>query len=623
MLTVKNQNLIDQAILENAYGISYEKTFNELWGASFSLPLNDPKNAYCNSLHFIEIVDEDEYIGLFRIIPKKTLKNESTKEVTYQLEHVLATLLDKSIFGYKQTTNLSTRDNLQMLIDQQVVKHWKLGRVDFTRYFSYKWENANVLSAIFSIPEVFDVDYQWTWDTQSYPWVLNLVEVETDVTCEIRERYNLIGLEVEENPMGIYNRIYPRGYGEGDNQLTIKSVNNGIPYVEDTESIAQYGLREYIWADTRFEDPKSLMASAKGLLKEWKKPKVSWKTTVAELVRITGLSKDKFRMGKVVRINVDDFPVTDLRIMKESKSDVTGQPWDVALTLGDLDDDLGTTQTDLERRQQINELYAQGATNISNYSYNDNADSENPAEILVYFPEEIVRLNKAILSYKTEKFRNYGRTTKGGGAVVQSSTTQGGGANIQSSTTQSGGATVQSTNSNGKHRHKMFRFVTNTESSEPPGDFLNYVGVSDSDGSSASGFFAPGVETDLYTEEAAGEHSHQVPIPAHSHGFTVSIPNHVHGFSINIPSHTHELQFGIYKLDQMPTKVAIIIDGNKVPIESLNGDNLDIIPYLSKDGSGKVNRGWHTIAITPNDLGRINAQIYTQFFIQSRGQGDY
>jgi hypothetical protein len=65
------------------------------------------------------------------------------------------------------------------------------------------------------------------------------------------------------------------------------------------------------------------------------------------------------------------------------------------------------------------------------------------------------------------------------------------------------------------------------------------------------------------------------------------------------------------------------VDGNTVPFTDVSGDNIDLIPYLSKDGEGKLNRGWHTIIITPDDLGRINAQIYSQVFIQSRGGGSY
>ena len=620
MIKVFNKDLQPTGVLENAYGLQYEKTFNEIWGASFSMPLNDAKNKYCNPLYYIEIMDEEEYIGLFRIIPKSTVKNESTKEVNYTLEHVLATLLDKSIFRYKQTTNISTRENLQMLIDRQAVKHWKLGQVDFNRYFSYKWENANLLSAIFSIPQVFDVEYQWTWDTTSYPWTLNLVAPETEPSCEIREKYNLIGLQVEEDPMGIYNRIYPLGYGEGDNQLTIKKVNNGVPYVEDTASIAEHGLREYIWADTRFEDPNSLMASAKALLKDWKSSKVSWQLTAAELSRITGLSKDKFKEGKVVRINVEDFPVTDLRIKKESKSDVTGQSWNVSLELGNLKGDLATTQTDIERRQQINELYAQGATNISNYSYNDNADDKNPAEILVYFPDEIVRLNKAILSYKTEEFRAYERANKGGGATVTTTSTDGG----VSKSTESGGGSVQTSLSGGgsvqattTKTFAQLNLQTGVPTNAISGDettegYPNY-------GYHLHELQIQGDYFDHSHEVPIPSHTHAVPIPAHSHEF--STPNHSHNF--NLPNHTHEIEFGIFKLDKKPSKVTIKIDGNTVPTTALNGDNIDIIPYLSKDSSGKVNRGWHTIQVTPDDLGRINAQIYTQFFLQSRGEGEY
>jgi phage minor structural protein len=61
--------------------------------------------------------------------------------------------------------------------------------------------------------------------------VLNLEIPDSDPTCEIREGKNLRGLTLIEDPMGIYNRIYPLGYGEGDNQLTIESVNGGVPFL--------------------------------------------------------------------------------------------------------------------------------------------------------------------------------------------------------------------------------------------------------------------------------------------------------------------------------------------------------------------------------------------------------
>lgn len=631
LIRILNQKLQPVAILENAFSIGYEKTFNQLWSASFSLPLNDPKNAECKVLNYVEIFDDDEeYIGLFRITPKNTVKNESTQTVSYTCEHVLATLLDKSIFKYVQRDNWTTSAILAFLLNMQHTKHWKLGSVGFTRYFSYKWENDNLLSALFSVPKPFDVQYQWTWDTQTYPWTINLVAPESAVTCEIRERKNLVGLEIEENPLGIFNRIYPLGYGEGDNQLTIESVNSGIPYIEDTDSVTEYGVREYIWADKRFEDAATLKASTVALLKKWKEPIISWKLSAADLSKITGEEIDKLRMGRIVRLNVEGLPQVDLRIMKESKSDITGNPGNIQLEVGNLTGDLATTQADLERRQQINELYAQGATNIDSHDYCDNADQNNPATIRFYLPEEMVRVNKCDLTFETDEFRTYGRATQGGGAT--STTTSGGGGTTATSSsgggistsTASGGGTTQTSSGGGNHTHKMFTAVGFRENSAPNTSVVleaaNGHTILVNDGTSA------GLE--YYTQGSSGNHNHSVSVPSHTHNFNVpnhshnvTIPNHTHDFTL--PNHTHEIQHGIYKLNDIPSKVVIKVDGVTLPITSNSGENINLIPYLKTDSEGKVVRGWHTVEIVPNGLGRITAQIIIQFFIQSRGGGNF
>lgn len=633
MIKILNQNRRYVAYLENAFNIGYEKTFNQIWGASFSLPLNDPKNEECKALYYVEVYDTDEYIGLFRIIPKRTVKNESTETATYQCEHVLATLLDSSLFQYHETYNITTRENLQYLIDQQKQKHWALGTVDFTRYFGYKWENENLLSALFSVPKPFDVQYQWTWDTKSYPWTLNLVAPETAVTCEIREKKNLIGLELEENPMGVFNRIYPLGYGEGINQLNIAAINGGKPYVEDAESIAKYGgVKEYIWVDKRFEDANTLKASAEALLREWKEPIASWRLSAADLSSITGEDIDKLRMGRIVRISLDDYPTTDLRIMKESKSDIKGDPGNIQLEVGNVNADLGTTQADLQRRQQINELYAQGATNILFITYNDNADPDHPIEMKFYLPEEFVKLNKLLLSFVTDKFRAYERAIGGGGSIVKSTSSGGGSQQTSSSgggvatSTESGGGSSQ-TSSAGGGTSSTTSEKTFVQLNVMTGVPENVIG-SDNYGNHLHEVQIPGSAFSHSHTFTIGAHTHTVTVPPHSHNFTipnhshtVTIPAHTH--DITLPDHTHAIQFGIFKLDNVPTKVTIKVDGNKVPYTATNGDNIDLIPYLSNDGEGKVNRGWHTVTMTPNDLGRINAQIYTQFFIQSRGGGNF
>ncbi|PEL13794.1 phage tail spike protein [Bacillus sp. AFS017336] len=595
MIKILNKSLKTIARLENAYSISYEKTFNQLWTADFSLPFDDPKRKHCESLNYVEVEDDGKYIGLFRIIPSLTQKNESNNSVTYQMEHVLATLLDDVLFQYNQLSGYSTKQALVQLINNQTTKHWQIGQVDFARGFDYSWENENLLSAIFSIPTPFDVSYQWTWDTTYYPWTLNLVEPESTVTCEIRQGKNLRGIEIEEDPTVIFNRIYGLGNGEGVNQLTFTKINNNLPYVEDASSIAKYGLRSYIFVDKRFEDAESLLSTCNGLLESWKLPKLTIRGSAADISKITGSRIDELNMGKIVRLVHSELGVIEQRILKESKNDMTGNPGDIQLEIANLTDDISTSTTDLERRQQINELYSQGATNIDSHNYTDNCDQDNPAVIRFYMPDDLVNVNELKLYYETDNFRTYGKATKGGGATTQTTASGGG----SSTTTSSGGGTTSTTSTQTFAQLNIMTGVPeNAVGSTNYGNHLHEVQI-------------PG---------SPFTHDHNITIPNHSH--SVTIPNHSH--ELTIPNHTHDIQHGIYKLPDIPTNVVVKVDGNTVPITDISGSDINLIPYLSKDSDGKINRGqWHEVSISPNSLGRINANIISRLFIQSRVGGTY
>lgn len=183
---IKTLNLARQytAVLENAYKVSYEHEENQIWISSFCLPLNDPKLEKVKQMEYIEITDEEEYIGLYRIMPSNTTFNESAQEVTFNCVHVLSTLMDSVIDGLLQIDNNTTREVILWVLSLQNNKDWVLGQCDFTRRFSYSWENENGLAdAIFSIPTPFSEPYRFTWDTQSYPWTLNLVRPSDVPVC--------------------------------------------------------------------------------------------------------------------------------------------------------------------------------------------------------------------------------------------------------------------------------------------------------------------------------------------------------------------------------------------------------------------------------------------------------
>jgi phage minor structural protein len=630
MIKILNQSRQYIAILENAYGVSYEKRLNEIASASFTLPINDLKNAECQPLNFVEIIDEltGEYIGLFRIVPALTKKDESVNEIKYECDHVISTLLDSVLFKYNQTTGLTTRETIEFLLDKQTVKHWRLGQCDFTRYFSYSWENENgLLGALFSVPEPFDVPFEWTYDTRTYPWTLNLVAPSSAVTCEIRYGKNERAIERTVDPTNIVNRIYALGFGEGVNQLTIESVNGGVPYLEDATSIAKYGLCSYVWVDRRFEKADSLKANAQALLNQWKSPKVSYRVTAVDLSVLTGVDIDKLRVGRIVQIVDPDLGKIEARIIAESKDDIVGAPGDITLEIGNKTEDIGTTQSDLERRQQINELYSQGATNIDSHDFADNADPSNPAVIRFYLPEDLVNINSLDLTFECTNFRAYSKaaistststktTTSGGGSTVTSNS--GGGTTVTSS---SGGGTTVSSSAGGATTATSSSYI---EAHLVSGVPENSVG-STNYGNHLHTTVVPGHDHSV----TIGDHVHSISIGSHTH--SVSVGNHVHtvdisphSHSLDIPGHGHDLEYGIYRDSILPTQTIVKVDGVTVPFTATNGENINLIPYIAKEANGSVKRGeWHTVEITPNKLARINAQVVSRLFIQSRTGGNY
>ncbi|MFB8586489.1 phage tail spike protein [Enterococcus thailandicus] len=677
MLRAMNINRQTTAYLENAFNVSYEKQTNAIWSASFCLPLDDPKVDKVQQLGYVEFVDSDnEYIGLFRVMPTETAISVENNRVKFSCFHVLSTLMDSVMFRYHEISpNTKTVDVLNYLLSLQKVAHWKLGKCEFTRYFQYSWENENgLIDAIWSIPQPFDEEYMWTFDTKTYPWTLNLVKPPMEATARVWEGHNLKGFIVESNPNQLINRIYPLGQGEGINQLNIAKVNPTKKYyVEDSSSIAKYGLIEYVWSDRRFTDANSLFSSTKALLNKWKLPIVSWSIDAVDLIKAISQKPnqkipkiDELRLNKVIQVKTKKFGTLNLRILKESKTDVFGNPQDLQLSVGYVPSDLGTTQADNERNIQINQLYSQGATNILNYDKADNCDPSYPVKFKFYIDDDVVKINTCELTFDTSAFRAYSKAIEGGGAVVTStkaggaivkatggggsivkstssggytaSSTQSGGASVQSNTSESGGGSTQTSSANGSHRHRMF---SPTDGSGPI-QTTRYQAY----GSSLLEF--QGANNDIYTAEAADNHSHNVHIPAHTHRVSINIPAHSHNFTvpnhtheitlpdhtheinlpshtheITLPNHTHEIEYGIYEARERASQVKITVDGNAISGTETSKERFNLVPYLQKNEDGTIQKGWHEIVMTPNNLARIEAQVTLRVFIKSQLGGEF
>lgn len=627
-----NGNMV--AVLHNAYNISYKKIKNGLWTCSFKLPLDDSKSALVMPKHHIALYDHDQYVGRFIVNPKRTSKNETAREISFECEHVLALLHNDILFRYHQLSNYTTTDVLEYLLDIQEVAHWQLGTVDFTRYFHYSWENEDsLLNAIMSVPKPFDVSYMWTWDDTTYPYTLNLVEPSDELKDVIVAGKNLKGIEIVEDPSTLVTRIYGLGAGEGVNQVDITKVNAGLPYLRNAASEAQYGVHKYIFADNRFEDANSLKATMQALLDKYKEPIKTCSVDAIDYYLKEYYDLGRYTVGDLLGVfDLDTSTNTEMRVEVYGKSDIYGAPDDLTLELGNKIGDIGMTISDLQKKQLVNEVYSQGATNIDSRDFVGECDENYPAIIRFHIPDDVVNINSMLLTFETLKYRAYSKAIKGGGAEVISSTSDAGGAVASRSQSSAGGGAVASTSKTsaggGNHRHLMFDWIDQPGGS-PSLPLNGYLAASNLGGDAAYRIVEMYSEAgDLYTAGASGDHSHTFEIPAieeHTHEFTIpAIDAHSHEFEVNIPEHTHAMEHGIFEYANLPSTVSITVDGNAVPGTALSGENIDLIPYLMKDTDGKIARGrFAEIVLTPNDLARINATVTSRLFIQSRIGGKY
>ena len=421
------------AVLENAFSIIETQELNKIYSLKFSLPATDPKVSFCQPLFYARYGDTGQ---LYRII-KSTSDENTTSTITYECEHVIATLIDNVMFGsHSYGGGSDTTDKvITWILNQQAETNWRLGACDFARRFEYAWEQENLLSALYSVPKEFTAAYKWTFDTTTNPWTVNLQAINTSDHPEfyIRAKRNLLSQGVTQSNTEICTRIYALGYGEGVNQLTIEDaqvnratgeadeVNGtkyGKTYIDAPASvIAQYGRIERVLIDRRYENATSLYSYAKTMLDNLQVPAYSRSFNVVDLYPITSTDIDNAEVGKIVRLTGDDSIAYITKTVRQ-----LDDPGNLQIELSTKATDVASTIADLADRVRIESVYAQGATQLYQHSKDANATKDKGMIMSLYFPEEMRQINKVLLHLKLGPFRSYSSTTSSNGGFDQTYT---------------------------------------------------------------------------------------------------------------------------------------------------------------------------------------------------------
>ena len=619
-LEIYDMNRVPVCMLQNAFDIQEQQSLNALWYLDFKLPATDAKNEFCNAYWYARFNDGE----LYRMFPNGYNDAFDLPYYSYHCEHVLATLLNKvmpgivTMGGYYQPTP----DVLRAILAKQDIQDWVLGECDFSRRFEYGFEKENLLAALFSVPQCFDEDYIWTFETKGYPWVLNLKRLNKNAepVLNVRYGYNRLSYNRQPDYTNHVTKLYAYGSGEGVNQLNIKKFTNGLGYIlADKEHIEKYGIRESIWVDRRYENEETLYAAAQSMLSELCDPITSYSCGFIGDVKI----------GEVV--NIIDYE--QAYVVK--KIITYGDIDDIQYELSNKQPTLASTIADLANRQRIETTYSQGATNIYSISFVDNADANNGLDCDFYMPRSMRFVNKVVAKIKYDSFRAYSGTTEQGGST---SSTSAAGGQISSTSESGGGGTSAAGGGQSKTSAAGGKSTESTNQFDLASDTGTYGIIS------LTGYSGLTSTTSGHSHKVPDHmhrirvtnfaHKHSVTIPSHRHSFEIDdhvheLPVHTHSFSLpahshtfELPSHKHDIEPGIHRYGN-PTQVELKVNGNSKGFFEDRSFEVDITEWLAND-DGMISRGsFQTLSVVPNDIAHISVSLTVIGFIQSLEGGNY
>ena len=234
--------------VDYALKTGYEIKHNDLSTASLEVACEDPvvQNILVPA-SFVRIWDGEEDLGFFRFAAIPRDEHAPQGVCTYSLQSAECTLLDDLLEGWHEIggTGISTRDVLEYILARQSGKgmRWVLGDCDFNDYYQYNFQDVTLLEAIMSLGETLLEEYEFVFDSTSVPWTMHLRRLESEAMCSLVYRRNMTRFRRSVDGR-VVTRLYGRGYGEGDNQLTIAAVNGGKDYVDaDAGTMDKYGIR--------------------------------------------------------------------------------------------------------------------------------------------------------------------------------------------------------------------------------------------------------------------------------------------------------------------------------------------------------------------------------------------
>ncbi|RAN74598.1 phage tail spike protein [Bacillus sp. SRB_331] len=195
---------------------------------------------------------------------------------------------------------------------------WKRGRTEYSGFHTMTInEPIDPLKFLKDIASLFDLEIVYRAEVVGNQFVGRYVDMVKkrgrEIGKEVTLGKDLMGIKRIENSQNICTALMGFVKGEGDKIITVESINNGLPYIVDSDAFQRWnekGQHKFGFYTPETEQditPERLMTLMKTELKKRVNTSVSYEVNAQSIGRVFGLAHELINEGDTIRIKDTGF----------------------------------------------------------------------------------------------------------------------------------------------------------------------------------------------------------------------------------------------------------------------------------------------------------------------------
>ncbi|MEI4617693.1 phage tail spike protein [Bacillus cereus] len=254
-----------------------------------------------------------------RIVPyviTETEKNSDNRSITTYASGAWVQIAKSGIIKPQRIEGETVNKYIDMAL---VGMKWKRGKTDYAGFHTMTIDEfMDPLTFLKKIASLFKLEIQYRVEVQGSQiigWYVDMIQRRgRDTGKEIELGKDLIGVTRMEHSRDICTALVGFVKGEGDNVITIESINRGLPYIVDHDAFQRWnerGKHKFGFYTPETEElhmtPERLMTLMEIELKKRVNSSVSYEVEAQSIGRIFGLAHELINEGDTIRIKDTGF----------------------------------------------------------------------------------------------------------------------------------------------------------------------------------------------------------------------------------------------------------------------------------------------------------------------------